>query len=356
MTNILLSKLGRFANKKVQLTADQDTGDIMTAILNAHGKYKSEYDKISSLFIRDTPKQTARAVWSYLKNNIHYKPESESNQRILSPQAILSIKKNLDCKSMALFANGILDSINRSGRQRLPVTYRFSSYNLFDQTPQHVFSVVNPGKDEIWVDPVLQNFDEKKPYQYKKDKMALYSISGVKKPNIVLKVAAAVPRNAFLLLVKINFTGLATKLKASWEKAPSKLQNFWGGIGGNINSLKIAFDQGAKKKRIFGIGAFTIGDPATAAAAASAAPILIKVASFFKSIGIGADEIKAVGEKLKQTLINKIDKKQDQIIQAQEYTDRRIANEVASEAGLQKNYLPLLLVGGAALYFLTKKR
>ena len=63
-----------------------------------------------------------------------------------------------------------------------------------------------------------------------------------------------------------------------------ELKNFWGSIGGRIDSLVKNAEKGHKKKRIFGTYEAAIGfaDPATLAA--TAAPILAAFTKFLKSI------------------------------------------------------------------------
>jgi hypothetical protein len=88
-----------------------------------------------------------------------------------------------DCKSYALFANGVLDSLNRKGIFQVPLAFRFAGYKNNTREPQHVFAVMYPGtKKEIWIDPVLPRFNEKREptfYKDKKIKMALIALSGV---------------------------------------------------------------------------------------------------------------------------------------------------------------------------------
>ena len=94
------------------------------------------------------------------------------------------------------------------------------------------------------------------------------------------KVALAGPRNAFLLLVKVNALGLAGRMAFANEK---KLKDFWEKLGGNFNKLKTAVSQGKKKPailskkqfgRINGIGA----EPTTLTTAlAAAAPIIAAI-------------------------------------------------------------------------------
>ena len=56
----LMGRLGPFENKREMLTADQSTGDIIDAILEAHRRHASDYSKISSLMQDLDEKQLAK--------------------------------------------------------------------------------------------------------------------------------------------------------------------------------------------------------------------------------------------------------------------------------------------------------
>ena len=411
----LMGRLGPFQNRREMLSADQSTGDIIDAILQAHRRHAGDYSKISSFFNAGSKRETARKIFNFLKKNVRYVIEPGTKQTVKSPAAILATGYG-DCKHYSLFAGGVLQNLG------IPFAYRFASYKIFDKQPQHVFVVVNPGtSNEIWIDPVVGDFDYKKPYTYATDKkMALYSISGIgataqqkadlkaakaakkaaptkaakqaaqatvkaarkaagrttgqvlkKGAKVVLKVAAAPVRNSFLLLVKLNFAGLATKLAAAWQKAPSKLQNFWESAGGQINALKKAWEAGSKKKRIFGDG-IGVAPAAPAAAAATAAPLLIKVADFLKKIGIEPDELVQVGKDALNKRAQELAKKTLEPKAANEAVNIDIADQVfeqpsemepitemapaATTATKKPNFLPLLIGGAAVLYFVTRKK
>jgi hypothetical protein len=84
---------------------------------------------------------------------------------------------------MSLFIAGILDSYRRNTGDIFDLCYRFAAYDG-SKTPEHVFVVINPGtNNEIWCDPVLDYFDEKKQPNFYKDKkidnMALMALSGI---------------------------------------------------------------------------------------------------------------------------------------------------------------------------------
>lgn len=179
-SNQILSKLSPFRNYRKIVTNDQTVGDIINGILDTHEKYKSEYDKISEDFIGTSELETAKNIWNFLHSNVPYYIESTKNQTLRSPSAIVAMPG--DCKSYALFANGVFDSLNRKGIFKTSIAYRFSDYRGIDEF-QHVFSVLYPGTNrEIWIDPVLPRFNEKKQptsYKDKKIKMALIAMSGI---------------------------------------------------------------------------------------------------------------------------------------------------------------------------------
>ena len=162
--NTLISKLEPFLGKKDVIIYNQDTTDIIDGILNNHQKYESEYDKIYRYFIEDdNTDQTAYNVWCFLKDNFNYVIESEKMQVLRSPAAILGSNRNgIDCKGFATFAAGIMSAWKRNAGKKYDVVYRFASYDAFDKTPQHVFVVIKEDGNEYWIDPVLDEYDQKK--------------------------------------------------------------------------------------------------------------------------------------------------------------------------------------------------
>jgi len=180
--NAVLQKLAPFTNFKKVLIDDQNTSDIVQGILDNHDQYENEYDKISEMFIGDNEVETARNVFNFLKQNVPYYIEPIEKQTLRSPSAILCMKTGADCKSYASFINGVISSLNKKGIFKVPLAYRFASYRYDTREPQHVFSVLYPGtNNEIWVDPVLPRFDERKEPVFIKDKkikMALIAMSG----------------------------------------------------------------------------------------------------------------------------------------------------------------------------------
>lgn len=184
--NTLLKYLQPYKNEKELLISNQTTNDIIKGILETHYHYFSEYDKIYKYFDKDCIEDIAESIFNFLKKNVTYKIENENFQKLKSPSAIISTSG--DCKSYSLFIAGVIAAFCRNENEKIPFAFRFAGYN--NEDIEHVFIVLYPNtENEIWIDPVLNFFDERKvPYFYidKKIKpMALYKISGVEQSGTV---------------------------------------------------------------------------------------------------------------------------------------------------------------------------
>lgn len=182
--DFILQKLDPFTNTKRVIVTNQTVSDLKNGLIQWHEKYASEYDKIYKYFLGATLIDSCRNVYNFLKQYVHYNIESDNEQTLRSPAAILApgFTVGADCKSYALFSCGIMSAIDRNTNQKCKVVFRFASYDMFSNTPKHVFCVVNPGTNSIWIDPVLPAFNQKKdPYYYsdKKANMSLIAMSGV---------------------------------------------------------------------------------------------------------------------------------------------------------------------------------
>lgn len=347
MIGNLLNRLTPIQGVNRVLKVNQNVGDIISGILNTHNQWRKDYNNICLSFNGSTPYQIGKKIFDFLKNHTHYVIESDNQQTLRSPAAILKLgsdkKIGLDCKSYSLFIGGILDALNRKGK-KINWCYRFASYRMTDKLPHHVFVVINPGlgTDEIWIDPVLPAYNEKKQYFYKIDRkpknMALVQVSGIgrrkktkaerkqrrqeikkkikekikKRGRLLLKFnPATVPaRNAFLLIVKLNILNIAFKLHQLLQKDQSKLKRFWEGIGGSWRSLTKNIEAGYRKKaRKLERKGRSVGEPFTAAGVAaavvSATPIIIKVVKLLKENGINADTLIQAGKSVVNAVASK---------------------------------------------------
>jgi hypothetical protein len=112
-----------------------------------------------------------------------------------------------------------------------------------------------------------------------KAKAVVKKVAQSKVVKQVAKVGLAPARAAFLALVKLNGLGIASKLAQAYKINPSKIDSFWKSLSGNPAELKKFVSQGSKQK-ISGLGS------AVATATATATPIIVKLMSLLKSLGI----------------------------------------------------------------------
>lgn len=231
-----------FRNEKVMIKERQGTGDIIKEILKTHELYTSDYDRIYRYFDTGDIYQTSKGIWEFLKYNLRYNAESDGEQSVKSPSAILHPGEHIDCKHYSLFIGGVLDAIKRNEGDDWEWCYRFVSYYPGDEVG-HVFVVVFDGSKEIWIDPVLTNFDQHKKYVYHIDKepMSLVRISGIGADQVAASPEVTVNKDvawhSFLMAVNQNMFSLKELLKQNPVITNGALRNYCTGQGFDYNQL-----------------------------------------------------------------------------------------------------------------------
>lgn len=315
---------------RINVTGLGRTQDIINAVQDKYNASWQTVCNIAHLFKGTTKEKTARNIYEFLRKNIKYVEDPKGYQYILSP-AVLIHQKFSDCKGYSIFAASILRCLD------IPFHFRFAKYtnSRYPNEYSHVYIVVPDGAKNIAIDATLDTFNREaggwsgKPYDYMPDGLAAvngfgdWSLKQVKKINTWLKknnvddvvqqveqkkntVLAAPIRAAFLLLVRINFLAMASRMYPGiisqadaakqgmpadvWQKYSNSLQQaltkFYA-FGGNRTELKNAIIKGNKLKPIFGrkkdpgikgIGVEPASTAATIAALITAAtPLLIAI-------------------------------------------------------------------------------
>jgi hypothetical protein len=185
--SVLLYYLPPYRRNKELIKEDQYVRDIIKEVLDAHEIYAQDYDAICSFFDGESTEQICRQLFDFCKGFVQYRIEDKEEQTTQSPSGIIVLGHG-DCKHYASFIGGCLDALKRKGK-KIDWWYRFASYNWLDDTPQHVFVVVKDKGKEIWIDPVLRQFNERYmpkhtpvDYQINVHDMALYRVSGIGLP------------------------------------------------------------------------------------------------------------------------------------------------------------------------------
>jgi hypothetical protein len=166
-------------------------------------------------------------------------------------------------------------------------------------------------------------------------KVSIKSVSkGVAKAGtaikkVALKVGLAPARNAFLLLVSLNVLGLGKKLALGIQRG-AKILKTWENLGGAPSKLKSAISKGSKTK-ISGVEDFDneIGAVTFAATIAAATPIILKLTSILKAVGINPDELVAKG---KQAILDKVKSK---LTKGKTRNDAEVDQTSTNDAGIE---------------------
>ena len=336
---------------------NQSTNDIINQVLSQHLLNSKEAKKIAYMFDGGNIYDTSKNIWNFLKYEVPYKVEPSDKQTTKTISRMLFDALNgrgNDCKHYAGFTGAILDALGYKNWR-----YRFAGYSKYINVPTHVYCYAKDDNGIIYIDAVVNGFDLEKPFvlniNINTKKMSLYKLSGfddepneigglldwgkkklqqakkainqaanfagekakqaanfaketaLKAKGLLLTSSLAIPRNAFLLLIRFNVRGWATGLKNKTFDQLSWWVNDW---GGNRTELLNAIKQGAKNARILGVNddndlmipssVGAIGEPVTISAAlATATPIIVKIQSVLDTAQKVADKVNKVKEKTK---------------------------------------------------------
>jgi len=302
-TEQLLKHLPPFRNERVLIKKNQRVQDIIEQMLHAHKKYAHYYDELAKYFDNKNIDVVCNNLYEFLKENIEYKEESESDQTTALPGAILTLQRG-DCKHYSSFCAGILDALKRRG-ENIDWCYRFCSYDILNKVPHHVFVVVkkNDGS-EIWIDAVPGANDLTPVWQLDKKinsfNMPLYDVVGNTVAGhdentigysigeqIIHAAARTNPiliagRAAFLQAVKLNVRAWAKNMaylaQTQGTAFTDKLGKKWYLLGGRWDALSSAIEEGKTKKMLGSTVGITVIAEVTALLVA-AAPIIIAITS-----------------------------------------------------------------------------
>lgn len=331
-------KLDKPKYKAKLINGWQNTQNIVDAIAVQHAINMDDAKKICQYFKGKDERETAKNIFNFLKSEIEYKVEPASRQTTKTMARFLA-DGNGDCKHFALFSNTILQACGYKPK------YRLAGYRSAKDF-QHIYSYLP--KSNTILDAVLPTFDTEKTPKIKKDyDMSLYQLSGtediseinginfskvkenvkkggaaaVKKAVAEIPAAAkkiqqgmataglAIPRNAFLELVNLNFSGLASNFNELITAKGDDGIKWWVDLGGDRTAFVNAVNNGKAKKRLLGVqeeteafnevyGGYSgdgvyIGVVVTTAAA-TAAPVLIKAADILKKAQTTASKSKPI--------------------------------------------------------------
>jgi hypothetical protein len=381
---------------------NKDIRDLLEKLIPKGTEQMREYSK---KFKGNSDLETCKKIFDFLKNDVSY--IADGNEQIIKlPSALLKTKVG-DCKSYALFTASVLSNLG------IEYNIVYASYND-NPIPHHVYVVTKKG---IIIDAVYGIFNKEKQakYKYKKnmnvrymagmdcncDNSAMGKItlinkdkrqaikSGVK--NVTSKVTQgtktiglAPARGMFMTLISLNIDGFASKLSKTNN---TNLLNSWYKLGGDRTKLASAISNGAsrpakklgflpKLKKIIG-NTKVNGMGATEIPSGIKAQIVALCTTAGTSIG-GSPTGTSVGASMGGVVVAVLPNIIDAIKQVPvtEVTDAPLDNldltsdlasetssETSSDTGSKsssftnpKVLIPLALLVGAGIYFVTKKK
>lgn len=375
-----------------------------------------------------TPVEAGFMTGAWIRNNVKYKLDPFNEQNIQLPSSLLRTGLG-DCKSLSLLFLSIMEAAGFNAG------FRFVSYKE-NKPYTHVYNFICISKNKFFTfDCCLKDLKELQTYKHNKDMKVNYlagapimigenainkpTVSqlmrddrymsgadfigkkrkssgdgeggGKKRPNKIKAVLLAPARGPFLVLVDVNFRGLAKKFDKIRAKNPAKFEEFWLKLGGKISSLNEAVNKGKRKKPFLGekkisgaTDAVYLGgvnsicrvdddrnaigfDPATVTTALTAASAILAAAQkLFKQAGITANP--KDGEDLDLSNVPPIAPPGEDFKpadpaspEAEKYAETGEKPPVTSKSsGGFTPSLPLI-IGGAvvaagAIYMLTKKK
>lgn len=149
------------------LVDDQDVRDIMRGMYAKQVECRQMYDAIAEFFDADDIEGIGLNIWTFLRTEMIYAEETKKAQKVRSPKRMLTYGR-CDCKGYSLFIAGVIEAMNRNGAG-IPWCFRYVPAEPATRDIGHVFVVLDPGGDEIWVDPVLSIYDRHILYLAQKD-------------------------------------------------------------------------------------------------------------------------------------------------------------------------------------------
>ncbi len=137
-------------------------GDIVQAVLHADGKGSYFVEGMAESLRRRNDRETLRAVWSFVKDNIRYVRDPIGHELVKSPGAMWESKSG-DCKSFSVMIGSILRCLG------FRYFYRVARYDPKKPEMGHIYPVAIVDGRKIIVDAVHDNFDEEYDYWKKQD-------------------------------------------------------------------------------------------------------------------------------------------------------------------------------------------
>ncbi|NUO01007.1 MAG: hypothetical protein HUU01_10375 [Saprospiraceae bacterium] len=137
-------------------------GDIVQAVLHADSKGSYFVETMAESLRKGSDRETLRAVWRFVKDNIRYVRDPPRRELVKSPGATWASKTG-DCKSMSVMIGSLLRCLGYR------YFYRVARYDPKNPEQGHIYPVALVNGREVIVDAVHDAFDREYDYWKKQD-------------------------------------------------------------------------------------------------------------------------------------------------------------------------------------------
>jgi hypothetical protein len=136
-------------------------------------QYLSDTEKISVVLKQNTLEATLKAIFDFIYTHIQYRQDSPMEEQIRRPARSWADRHDgVDCDCYTVLISSILTNL------RIPHYLRMTAYNS-QRGYQHIYVVVakkagtnmNNKSDYYTIDPVMDRFDQEKPFLKKRDRL-----------------------------------------------------------------------------------------------------------------------------------------------------------------------------------------
>lgn len=136
-------------------------------------QYLNDTKKIADVLKQETKEATSKRIFDFIYTHIQYKIDEPHEEQVRRPARSWADRvSGVDCDCYTTFISSILTNL------RIPHFLRMSAYSK-DRGFQHIYVIVPKNSDlkvanrsDYWaIDPVLDAFNDEKPFLFKRDRL-----------------------------------------------------------------------------------------------------------------------------------------------------------------------------------------
>jgi len=155
-------------NKRQVISHSQTASEIATQLRRAEYNSRQMSKRLAPYFNEKDKKKVCQKIWKFLRQEIEYRKEPESDQTAKEINVFLRQGYG-DCKHFATMCVGVLNACG------IPAWFVLVGQSKWKRTPNHAYCQARVNGKVITIDPVKKVFNKEVRYDHK------WKVSRVKK-------------------------------------------------------------------------------------------------------------------------------------------------------------------------------